>query len=310
MRLIIVGNGFDLHHGLKTSFKDYCGFLKEQYENVLGYIINFRYFNGCCRDLSDDSDVFWTDVEGNLSFDYEQMFEESIAAYDSDFMEKDESNDYRGYESVENYPHEVRSMLPTNDIDDVDTSFTSDSLQNWVHLIPIDNVEQDPKMFLYDSDCFISFNYTRTLEVAYHIEPSKVLHIHGCVGKSLQFGNPIQTPAKIRALLEQRFQNDIRLERIKDAFEKIQSFALKMSKDIDENIPNLCSFLEKKKEKITEVVIMGHSYLKGDKKYYEKILIPDYDSKKWTIYCHTKEEVIEADAFFKEYKIQGCTIVW
>lgn len=35
MRLFIIGNGFDLHHGLKTSYRDYALFLQTRYPDVM-----------------------------------------------------------------------------------------------------------------------------------------------------------------------------------------------------------------------------------------------------------------------------------
>ena len=72
MRLIICGNGFDLHHNLPTSFSDYRKFLDEKYPDVVPGILGNEYFSGVMNE-----DAFWTDVEGNLFFSYEQMLEDS-----------------------------------------------------------------------------------------------------------------------------------------------------------------------------------------------------------------------------------------
>ena len=39
MNLFIIGNGFDLHHGLVTSYKDFVNYLENNFENVyLGFV--------------------------------------------------------------------------------------------------------------------------------------------------------------------------------------------------------------------------------------------------------------------------------
>lgn len=317
MRLIVVGNGFDLHHGLKTSFRDYCVFLQERYPDALDCIRKFIYFNGSCRDIFDDADVFWADVENNLSFDYGKIIESLKETIDSEFINSDDSSD--GWRSVpisiENLLYDVQEFVPVesiDDVDEVDTRFTTSALNEWVDSIDLDEVEKDSKMSLSSDDCYVSFNYTRTLEDVYRVKSSNVLHIHGGVYRgypcNLQFGNPLQTPDSVRAIFEQKLENDFRLERIRPALEKIQLFALKMSKDIKGNIPNLEDFLKGKE--ITEVVIMGHSYLKVDKLYYQNVLVPNYRTKKWTIYCHTNDEEDEARRFLKDNGIRGCTIKW
>ena len=317
MRLIVVGNGFDLHHGLKTTFRDYCIYLNENYPDALSCIRKYIYFNGSCRDIFDETDVFWADVENNLSFDYDKMFESSKETIDSEFINNDDSSDgwISAPKSIDDALYDIQELIPAEtieNVDEVDTRFTTEALNDWVNHIYLDEVEKDPKMSLSSDDCYVSFNYTRTLEDVYRVKSSNVLHIHGGVYQGypsdLQFGNPLQTPDAVRTIFNQKLEKDFRLERIRPDLEKIESFAHAMSKDIKGNIPNLEGFLKGKE--ITEVVIMGHSYLKVDKLYYQNVLVPCYHTKKWTIYCHTNYEEDEARVFLKENGIQGCTIKW
>lgn len=54
-RLLVIGNGFDLNHGLPTQFSDFRNYLKEHHPDDLRYIED---------DLADgDPDAFWSDVE-------------------------------------------------------------------------------------------------------------------------------------------------------------------------------------------------------------------------------------------------------
>ena len=39
-RLVIIGNGFDLAHGLKTSYKD---FIKDYINSVINFVINLYF---------------------------------------------------------------------------------------------------------------------------------------------------------------------------------------------------------------------------------------------------------------------------
>ncbi len=90
MRLII-GNGFDLHHKLKTEYKDYCRFLNSHNPDAMESIRSSPYFDGTCVNIFDENDFFWTDVEGNLKFNFDAMLEESVGGYYPDLMEKSDA---------------------------------------------------------------------------------------------------------------------------------------------------------------------------------------------------------------------------
>lgn len=91
MRLVIIGNGFDMHHRLKTSARDYCIFLKNNDPNVLNDIANSRYFIGNVVDIQSKEDIFWTDVEKNLRFDYNAMMDECKYGYHPYPLDESES---------------------------------------------------------------------------------------------------------------------------------------------------------------------------------------------------------------------------
>lgn len=303
MRLIIVGNGFDLHHGMKTQAKDYCDYLMYYNPYALDSIINSPYFNGCCRDILDGDDVFWNDVESNLSFDYEKIIDDMVDLVDSSMMSNDECEGYAGCDDT--------SLLEK--LNDIYTSFTSSLLNEWIGLIDLSDVKQSKKVLLEPTDLFVSLNYTRTLEEVYHVADDRILHLHGCHEMNsscrLQFGNAQQTVGKIREIYREKLSKDVRFERISESeIEELEEFAESMSKNLDRNIPHLMLFLEAKK--ITEVVIMGHSYLKSDWLYYEKVFLYKYSSAKWTIYCYTDNECEEANDFFARNKIEGTIMHW
>jgi hypothetical protein len=55
------------------------------------------------------------------------------------------------------------------------------SLEKWVTILD-NKIEHDdiPKKFIFDkNDYFITFNYTKTLELIYDIRPDNIIHLHG-----------------------------------------------------------------------------------------------------------------------------------
>lgn len=299
MRLIIVGNGFDLHHGLKTGYKDYAHFLKEHYPNTLESIQGSEYFDGECSDIFDSEDLFWTDAEGNLKLNFELMLEETVDGYYPDLSEKSDARWHRA-----EFDSEEKVKM-------IDSAFTTHALVNWIQLIDVTKVDETRKVTLFPSDVFVSFNYTETLEKVYKVPSERILHIHGCISNpdSLQFGNPDQTPSVVRKKFEDVYgEDEFYGMSIEPAANNYVALADSFSKNIDSNIPKLEIFLAGKD--IDEVVIMGHSYPGVDKPYYEKVLLPRFLTAKWTFYCYSDKDFDDAQKYISEKKLRGKAVFW
>ena len=80
MKLIICGNGFDLHHGFKTGYHHYKNFLEVHYPQAIRDFEDFPYIN-----LSVSNK--WSDLESSLSLDYDDCLIENST---SNIVEKHE----------------------------------------------------------------------------------------------------------------------------------------------------------------------------------------------------------------------------
>ena len=85
--LYIIGNGFDIHHGIKSHYSDYREWLKEY---------DFDLYDKLCRlyDSIDEDDGWWNSFEQHLSaisFDYiNKMYQDYSPIYGSeDFRDAD-----------------------------------------------------------------------------------------------------------------------------------------------------------------------------------------------------------------------------
>ena len=85
--LYIIGNGFDIHHGIKSRYSDYREWLKEY---------DFDLYDKLCRlyDSIDEDDGWWKSFEQHLSaisFDYiNKMYQDYSPIYGSeDFRDAD-----------------------------------------------------------------------------------------------------------------------------------------------------------------------------------------------------------------------------
>ena len=184
MKLFIIGNGFDLYNGYKTSYLDFKDFL---IDNELNYTIGESTLIDI---LSPEYDFeFWKDFEENLS----KITLERISI---------------GYDEKEEYSRNNRNIVEhIKDIQEELYSLIQNALSDFI----AKNTEQKilPKdlfldLFSFD-DRFISFNYSVTLETVYHVASQNIHYIHGLSNffryednnDSIIFGHSGEIPDKL-----------------------------------------------------------------------------------------------------------------
>lgn len=162
-RLYVIGNGFDLHHGMPTSYKSYRIWLEENHHDV------YERLNNLYSDGIDEAE-WWNDFETNLGYvvDLRGRIENTawVNQPTEDELERDRViDDHRGAWDVQEEMGRV--------IDSIKGTF-----HEWVDSLPKANSGNMVKMETADS-FFINFNYTNTLENVYKVSPEDILHIHG-----------------------------------------------------------------------------------------------------------------------------------
>ena len=144
--MYIIGNGFDIYHGLPTSYRCFlCYMLKHYPEEAkrLGFIFD-----------RENPDKLWSNFEEELeTFDAFELVRNNF-----DTLVNTTENDFY------NIFFDIHSKLQM---------YFSD----WVKQI---NMEMDngKRLALDKKAFFLNFNYTNTLERFYQINPSQICHIH------------------------------------------------------------------------------------------------------------------------------------
>lgn len=161
--LYIIGNGFDIHHGLDTRYSDYQNYLYGIGESYLvGQLESFY------PDIVDNRDraYKWGDVEKALgNIDY-------IATYNecNDDVEIDYDHMMQTAATLEDKPQQMLEEI----LDRLHITF-----ENWINSIDV-SADKDDTLYLFNPDgIFLNFNYTDTLEVIYNIHRSSITYIHG-----------------------------------------------------------------------------------------------------------------------------------
>lgn len=152
-KLYIIGNGFDLYHGLPTAYKCFnCFMLKKHPEehDLIGKIFNPQ-----------DPNMLWSDFENMLG----QPNLDALCSY-------------------------LRNSRVSID-DNFDDLFynINDLFKEWVR--SIDMQMFSGKLLNMDPEGeFLNFNYTNTLEKCYEIEDTYICYIHGATMKN-EYSKPV-----------------------------------------------------------------------------------------------------------------------
>jgi hypothetical protein len=186
LTLYILGNGFDIHHGVRCQYADFKSWLQDNRHDV--YQIMSRLYGNHL-----DSAEWWQDFENNLAcFDVEG-YQKRIAQ--------------AGYYQ---YKHEMEEVygqsIADEAIDDLEVQFPDEASNHfhrvgkwarfemkqlkealfnafgeWVESISLPSKRRCMRNLDRDA-LFMTFNYTRTLEDVYGIDEEDVRHMHGVVG--------------------------------------------------------------------------------------------------------------------------------
>lgn len=255
--LYIVGNGFDLAHGLKTKYNDFRNWLEES---------GFHSFVNRMEALYPDvknANGEWNDIETALG----HFKMKDVIAYDKN---------YTDCNTVGNV------VLPVgNNIRSVTTSL-SGNLWKWIKSV---DLLKTKRMFLLNENAlFVSFNYTLTLETVYGIPQDKTWHVHGSIsdktnvlvigyGVDEKFDNaPNPTAYNLT-------DDDKRRNMMADMVKRVPLYIDKFHKWNNFS----------KMKVIKHVKVIGHSCSKVDQAYFEDIANAISTDADWTFYYHASK---------------------
>ena len=280
--LYILGNGFDLAHHLPTSYEDFHKWL------IANRDIHFvRAFERLYPELRNNEDR-WCDIESALS----KLSLEDAVIFDKEYQEcsdeiRQENSSHDAYICGDGL-RQVVNTLPS-------------CLYDWAHSI---NVTNCTKQFEFIKDAsFLSFNYTRTLEEIYGIDPNLILHIHGFVnsGKELVLGYGYDTFDDDKGEI-----NDVEWNR--DIIINLLRHNKKPVRAILEE-PDFKKKFIGRLSSVSSVVVYGQSCSDVDKPYFEAIADNIKKDARWYFYVHDKDKNTSVEKYAKTVVVEEQTFV-
>jgi len=288
MRLFIIGNGFDLAHGLPTTYYDFRDYLADinwsflsEFEKLYGYYVDY-----------DDESIksyLWRNFEAMLS----NINDVEIIEYATSIDLGLEMGDV-DIEDTLNYHWEEQYGF---------VSKLNDLLEGWINQIDISVSKRLKQEYLNDCDKYLSFNYTLLLEELYEIGESQIIHIHGSIGEGdiqpvIGHGDNYKISSAKKKAKEAREDYEEKLSSIMNALAKFYERTLKnVSRFISMN-----SYFFKSLNDIKEVYVIGCSLGDVDIPYFEQIIDQISENTVWNVAYYAEHE---RDKFFEVVKSLG-----
>ena len=268
IRLYIIGNGFDLHHGIKSSYSNFKAYLEGKDQDLVENLE--AYF---------DADSLWSDFESTLEhLDTDKIVDECM-----DYLEP-YSSDKWSDAYHHDYQYEVQKRI------DVITSQLKERFTEWILQLST-SFDLEELVSLDKEGLYINFNYTNTLQRLYRIPDDQILHIHNKAidqNSTLILGHS-RNPQNSQSLAELNDEDtDVRVAEGNEILDKYFEDTYKSTgRIISENqrfFQNLTS--------IREIIVLGHSLSKVDEPYFAEIIRNvDARSVKWTISYYSAKAI-------------------
>lgn len=258
-KLYIIGNGFDLHHGLWTSYANFRDDYVKKKSSVLWNDLLNIYGNAPQND-----NLWWKD------------FENMLGKVDYESLSKSPNGDALGFMKVRDFMKGKLPPLFGKWIKDVDSRIDASKIEM------MNEIDA--------GSLFFTFNYTLLLEKAYHVKEENVWHIHGSVKHpdDIIVGHDADAGQLVK--YSQEYNRD--QLRISSSYaDNINQEALNGAKKVRDRIHlQVDKFYHY--SNIRHYVAMGFSFNEIDMPYIEKIwsINERKEDVDWILYWHSDGE--------------------
>jgi Bacteriophage abortive infection AbiH len=267
--LYIIGNGFDLWHGLPTTYKHFYSYARETLDEIE------KYFSS---DAGDDE--LWYDFENNLGH-----FKSRVFYRDHDNTDP-ASDDFRP-----SHAYSLEDDL-TQQSEDLVVSL-QEIFREWIGEIDVSDAVK--RIEFSSENRFFSFNYTSTLQRIYGIKNSQVFHIHGNIDEhdELIFGHGKEFTEEPE--LDEEGNSNRTIFSDAEGASRYPLYAFR--KPVKEVLCKNKHIFESQKD-VGQIIIIGHSLNDIDIPYFKKLagcathahwLVLCYEASD---YLHHKEQLI------------------
>ena len=259
-KLYIIGNGFDISHGVPSKYSDFLMYVNKYHHNEFTRI--GQMFG------AGNPSFLWKDFENNLgTFDINRSIQLKLSRF-IQIARRDKKRNLTEFTAIENACDELYSTIQF-------------LFRDWFHGTIIGKNLKKKYTKFTNEDLFINFNYTNVLESAYGIEHSKVCYIHNNL-----FQDELSMPIFGHGLTDEAIENLLSISRkseqiikdsgvsiddVKEIYRTLLRDFRKKTEDILFSTPVHTYLQMLSNTSIDELIILGHSLGTCDKPYFRKI---------------------------------------
>jgi hypothetical protein len=322
--LYIIGNGFDLHHGIASKYSDFKIYLARHDRNLL-YDLEHLYD---CQDI-------WGDFEQNLL----TISRETFINYISPALPANEVDD-----DDFTYAELFFSQDHAGNLVDELTENLRKRFHEWIRTLAMPPGYEQQLIKLDPNALYLSFNYTDFIETAYGAMPDQICYLHGkksdktgsiILGhgespensqenwlnaneKKKRFqprlknkrnnyynnSNPTYLAYFLKDETQGNWRSEARYHAINFATERIEDYYEQSFKNFEKVLQTHQRFIASL-NKIKRIIVIGHSLSKVDMPYFEKILEVNDDQKniQWEVSFHSDANLDRINEFARELNI-------
>ncbi|MBB5149099.1 AbiH family protein [Ureibacillus thermosphaericus] len=295
--LYIIGNGFDLMHGVPSSyyhFRDSLGRRNELRKTLEMYI---------------QKEDLWADFEESLAYFDDEALLVTLNDWMDIFDVKEQHDD--DFSAADFFMASEAAMSPTYTImDELPKNF-----RKWIVTLKPTISNTPLKQIINTEARYINFNYTEFLETIYKVPKGNILYIHGDrrdTNKELILGHSDMANHELdlnpsdfksdRLRMKNQTTYDLHATAGYQLGNYYSSTAKKSSDVIKANKATFLAFAD-----IDTVVVIGHSLSVVDYPYFKEIIRKNKKSSnmKWLISWYSVGDIKRIDAFAKNLGIQS-----
>lgn len=293
-RLYVIGNGFDLWHGIPSSLTQFKRYVQATDRDVYREVEEY---------LPTQAD--WSDLELALAnMDVDALIDNLghfMASYGAEDWSDSGHHDFQ-YE-VQNVTERLSRGMQQR-------------FAEWIRKLPIPSpATAGKRLAVLDADAlFFSFNYTNTLGALYGVPPEQILFIHGCADLAddeLVLGHAWH-PQSRKSLNDRPDieEIDTRLMEANDIIDDYFSATFKRSTEL---IGDHREFFDALTE-VEQVIVLGHSLSAVDTAYFTALNEQrSVAEAQWQIACRSSDEWPEKQVLLARLGInptKAAPILW
>lgn len=270
-RLYVIGNGFDLWHGIPSTFADFKAYVRENDTALFREIEEYL-------PIRDN----WSDLESALA----EMDVEAIVDNLGHFMQSYGAEDWSdaGHHDFQYEVDKVVQLLSAG---------LRERFAAWIRqlAIPTSTTARRRLQTLDRSAAFLAFNYTATLQSLYGVSRDHTLFMHGCAelaDDELVLGHAWH-PHDRRSLNDRADIEDIDT-RLMEAHQILDGYFSATFKPSAQLVEANRAFFDTLRH-VREVTVLGHSLADVDAAYFRALFEREaLAAARWRVACRSLDE--------------------